>query len=86
MGGQLIVAQVFGSNELQQRVSEQIWVLAVVVPELHLIEVRGKMTGAEMLVRTIIARYGAQPDTALRGGRYSQLTLRQISVPRCESS
>ena len=45
---QFLIRQVLRANELQQRVSEQKWVLAVVAPELHLIEIRGKVTGAHV--------------------------------------
>jgi len=44
------IRKAFSLNELEERVSEQVWVLAVVVSERHLIEVRGKMTGAEMMI------------------------------------
>ena len=36
---QVLVRQILSPNELEKRVPEQIRVLAVVVPELHLVEV-----------------------------------------------
>ncbi len=53
LGYELLILKGFGADELHQRVSEQVRVLAVVVPELHLIEVRRKVTGAEMVVREL---------------------------------
>ncbi len=49
---QVLVRQILRSNELHKRVPEQVRILAVVVPNRHLIEVSGKVTGAQMVVRT----------------------------------
>ena len=46
LSDQPLVRRVLGADELNQRVPEQVWVTAVVVPERHLVEVCGKVTGA----------------------------------------
>lgn len=46
LSDQPLVRQVLGADELKERISEQIWLPAIVVPKRHLIEVRGKVTGA----------------------------------------
>ncbi len=51
LGDEFLILKRLGTDELQQRVPEQIRVLAVVVPELHLVEVCRKVTGAEMVIR-----------------------------------
>ena len=51
LGDEFLILKRLRFDEFQQSVPEQIRVLAVVVPELHLIEVCGKMTGAQVMVR-----------------------------------
>ena len=47
----MLVFNGLSADEPHQRVPKRVWIVAVVVPERHLVEVRGKVAGVGFLAR-----------------------------------